>query len=29
MLFADCFLVTLNKYVATARNNCVRIKFNK
>jgi hypothetical protein len=29
MLFADSFLVTLNKYIVTARNNSVRIKFNK
>jgi hypothetical protein len=29
MLFADSFLVTLNKYVVIARNNSVRIKFNK
>lgn len=29
MLFADSFVVTLNKYVVTARNNSVRLKFNK
>jgi hypothetical protein len=27
--FADIFLVTMNKQVATTRNNSVRIKFNK
>jgi len=29
MLFADSFIVTLNKYVVTATNNSVRIKFNQ
>jgi len=29
MVFADSFIVTLNKYVVTVRNNSVRIKFNK
>jgi len=28
ILIADSFLVTLNKYVVTARNNSVRVKFN-
>jgi hypothetical protein len=29
ILFADSFLVTSNKHVVTARNNSLRINFNK